>query len=394
MKRGLVAAQVDADITLGQPLPQVDYVALVCERERPVLGHGGQSGIDHLVEAGVYLVDPALVVALAGGGGIDLGRDANHAGYTGSLGLCAGHAAETRCDEEQTAQVAVGTQGAAGIEHSDGGAVHDTLRADIHVGAGRHLTVLRDTERIVALPVVGLGIVGNHHAVGDDHAGRARMRGEETERMARVHDQRLLVGHLAQILHHQAILGPVLKDSAVAAIGYELVGMLGDGGVEIVLNHQHDGRGLTRAGRVEIYRPRVHGVGWAVAIHIYTAVVGELAGKLGCERRMEMGREIPQGIAQGEFLLLGREDVLAARGVVDRGVVARMVGQGVGDTGYEVGADLFGCHILIWLFTVSIISASALSASAQSSAASSVSVRANSLSSREAALMRTLSAAP
>jgi hypothetical protein len=148
------------------------------------------------------------------------------------------------------------------IEHRDGRAVHNALRADVHVRPCGHLAVLRHSKGVEALPVVRLGVVGDHHAVGHHHAGCIGMRGEEAHRMAAIHDQGLVVGHLAQVAHGEQILRPVLKHRPVAAIGDKLVRMLRHGGVQVVLHHKHDGRGLLALGRIVVNGPRVHGIRW------------------------------------------------------------------------------------------------------------------------------------
>ena len=70
------------------------------------------------------------------------------------------------------------------------------------------------------------------------------MRREQAERMARIHHKRLLVGHLAQILHRQPVLCPVLEYGTVAAVHNQLVRMLRHLRIEVVLNHQHYGSRL------------------------------------------------------------------------------------------------------------------------------------------------------
>ena len=67
---------------------------------------------------------------------------------------------------------------------------------------------------------------------------------EETERMARVHHEGLLVGHGREILHHEAVLSPVLEHGSVAAVCDQLVRMLSHAVVQVVLDHGHDRGGL------------------------------------------------------------------------------------------------------------------------------------------------------
>ena len=73
---------------------------------------------------------------------------------------------------------------------------------------------------------------------------------EEAERVAGVHDEGLLVGHLAEVLHGQVVLRPVAEDAAVPSVGDNLVGELSDGLVEVVHDHELDTSGLAALGRV------------------------------------------------------------------------------------------------------------------------------------------------
>ena len=96
--------------------------------------------------------------------------------------------------------------------------------ADVHVRPGGHLPVLRDPQGVHALPVIGFRVVGDHHAVGHHNARRPRMRREQTQRMTRIHDQRLPVGHLGEVFHRQPVLRPVLEHGTVSAVGDQFVG--------------------------------------------------------------------------------------------------------------------------------------------------------------------------
>jgi len=67
---------------------------------------------------------------------------------------------------------------------------------------------------------------------------------EDAEGMARVHHQGLLITHLRQVFHGEPVLCPVLEDGAVAAIGDELMRVLGHCRVKVVGYHQHYGSSL------------------------------------------------------------------------------------------------------------------------------------------------------
>ena len=162
--------------------------------------------------------------------------------------------------------------------------------------------------------------------------------------MAGIHHESLLVGHLAEILHGETVLCPVLEYGTVAAVYDELVWMLSHGRVKVVLYHQHDGGSLLRFVRILVYRTGVHLVARTIAVHIYTAVLMQLLHEFRSELLVQMLREIAQGIAQGEALLLGSEDVLALRGVVYLFVIRHRLRQCVGDADSYLFLEFFCCH--------------------------------------------------
>ena len=293
----------------------------------------------------MQFVDPTLVIALAGCQRVDFGGHAHHLGNVASLGLSTAHAAKSCSDEERDAFFAFFAHHlACGVEHRDGGAVHDALRTYIHIGAGSHLAILRHAQGVAALPVVGFGVVGNDHTVSHYHTGRILVRGEESQRMSAVHYQRLLVCHLAQVLHHKAILCPVLEHGTIAAVGDEFVRMLCHRFVQIVLDHHHDGGSLTALVGILVNGSCLHLIAGTEAVHINAAIVFEFLRKLGQQGLVELGGEVAQCIAQREFLLFGCEDVLAFRRMVDVGLVGHGFGQNIGNTSPDVGNEFFFCH--------------------------------------------------
>jgi hypothetical protein len=155
--------------------------------------------------------------------------------------------------------------------------------------------------------------------------------GEEAERVAAVHHQRLRVGHLAQVLHHQAVLRPVLEHRTVAAVGDQLVRVLRHGRVQVVLDHQHDGRGLLALRGVLVDGPRVHRVFRTQAVHIDAAVGVQLGGELRGQRGVVLRVEVAQCVPKGQLLLLGAQDVLALGGVAHLGVERLCRGKDIGD---------------------------------------------------------------
>ena len=87
VQRCLVATQINMDVFLGQSLPEVYDVSYVGHRHHSLLGNSLANGGNQLVEVGMQLVHPALLIALACRLRIDFGRHAHHAGYVASFRL-------------------------------------------------------------------------------------------------------------------------------------------------------------------------------------------------------------------------------------------------------------------------------------------------------------------
>ena len=211
--------------------------------------------------------------------------------------------------------------------------MHNALRSDVHIASGCHLAVLAHAHGVQALPIVGLGVVGNNHAVGHNHTRGILVAGEEAQRMPGVHDQRLLVRHGGEVLHHQPVLGPVLENGTVATVDDELVRMLGHPLVQVVLDHGHDGRRLTALGGVLVDRPGVYFVRRPVAVHVDAAVGFELLGEFRRQLCVQAFRKIAQGIFERQFLLFRLQDILPLGCVVNLRVIGFCLRQSVRNAG-------------------------------------------------------------
>ena len=79
-------------------------------------------------------------------------------------------------------------------------------------------------------------------AVGDEHARRARVRAEHGDGLAALHEERLVVLERAKRAHDGVEALPVTRGLSSAAVDDEIIGTLGDVGIEIV--HEHAERGF------------------------------------------------------------------------------------------------------------------------------------------------------
>ena len=167
---------------------------------------------------------------------------------------------------------------------------------------------------------------------------------EQTHRVARIHSKGLLIGHRGKILHRQSVLRPVLEDGSIAAVDNQFVRVLRHARVEVVLNHRHNGRCLTRTGRIFVDGTSIHLVGRTVAVHIDAPILPEFVGKLACQLLVQVLGKVAQSVLECQHFLFLGEDIFAFGSVVDGGVVGFHLGQ----RGTYTCQDFFlECHDMV-----------------------------------------------
>ena len=122
------------------------------------------------------------------------------------------------------------------------GALHDALAADVDPRARRHLAEHHQALAVELVEMLPGRPVRHEVGVGDQHARRVGVGAEDADRLARLHQQRLVGLELAQRRDDAVEALPVARRAADAAIDDELVRPLGDLGIEVV--HQHAQRRL------------------------------------------------------------------------------------------------------------------------------------------------------
>ena len=73
------------------------------------------------------------------------------------------------------------------------GALDDALRADVNPRAGGHLAVHDEAELLQLVELLPVGPVADEVGVADEHARRVVVGAEDADRLARLHQQRLVV---------------------------------------------------------------------------------------------------------------------------------------------------------------------------------------------------------
>src|SRR5690606_8629467 len=112
-----------------------------------------------------------------------------------------------------------------------------------------------------------------------------------------------------------------LEYRAIAAIGDELMGVLGDSGIQIVLDHHHDRRGMPTSGGIFFYRSGVHRVCRAESIHINAAVGLKLVQELLGQVLVPFLRKVTQRIFHSEPFFWRAKYVFAFWSVANRCIV-------------------------------------------------------------------------
>jgi hypothetical protein len=172
---------------------------------------------------------------------IDFDREANAAVERDRQRLRAAHAAEAAGDHEPAGEVAAEMFFADRRERFKR-ALHDALRADVNPRASGHLAIHHQARGFERVEVFPGGPVADQIRVCNEHARGLWMRAENGHRLARLHEERFVVGEPLQLAHDGVKCRPVPRRLAASAVNDEFVRPLGHGGVEVV--HQTAQRGF------------------------------------------------------------------------------------------------------------------------------------------------------
>jgi len=120
--------------------------------------------------------------------------------------------------------------------------LQDALRADVDPGAGGHLAVHREAEGLQSPELGPCRPVADEVGVGDEHPRRPLVRAEHADGLAGLHQQRLVGLQIAERRDDRVVGLPATGRASRPSVDDEVVGPLGDLGVEVV--HEHPQRRL------------------------------------------------------------------------------------------------------------------------------------------------------
>ena len=239
--RCLVGDHVGFEAAAQQLGQDLGGVSAESDAERAALGPGRLATGDRVVEIVGLLVEVAGLEPAADPLRIDLDAEGDPVVHGHRQRLGAAHAAEPRGQRdrpgERAAEAAAGDLGEALV-----GALDDPLAADVDPRARGHLPVHRQPELLEPAKLVPVRPLADQVRVRDQDPRRPLVGAKDADRLARLNQQRLVVGERAQFADDRVERVPGARRPPGAAVDDEVVGALGDLGIEVV--HQHPHRGL------------------------------------------------------------------------------------------------------------------------------------------------------
>ena len=241
MGAGLVRDDVEALGAAHQLGLDLRGVADQGDRERPAVARGLAStcqGFVKRVRDDVHVAHGATALGTLGIHLDDQGHAVVH-GHGQRLGTA--HAAEPGGEHHPAAQRAPEVL-ASDLGERLEGALQDPLRPDVDPRAGRHLPVHGQALTFQLAEGVPVRPLANQIGIGDENARRPFMGSEDRNRLAGLHQQRFVVLQPSKLPNNRLERVPGTRRSTGPAVHDQVVGPLGNLGIEVV--HEHAQRGF------------------------------------------------------------------------------------------------------------------------------------------------------
>ena len=238
MRAGLVGDDVRVEAELEQPRHHVGGVAPQADAHGAPVGLGRVAAGDGVVEVLGHLVQVAGLEPPLDAVAVHVDAQRHPVVHGDGEGLGAAHAAEAGREGDGPRQRAA-EAAAADLGEALVGPLQDALRADVDPRARGHLPVHREAELLEPAELVPRPPLGHQVGVGDEHPRRPLVGAEHADRLARLHEHRLVVAQALERADHRVERVPRAGGPARAAVHDEVVGPLGHLRVEVVHQHPH-----------------------------------------------------------------------------------------------------------------------------------------------------------
>ena len=194
-----------------------------------------------VVHVGGLFVDITGAQAEVDAGLLAFDRQRAGAGQRRRQRLRAAHAAQARGQHPAAGELAV-VMLAPRLDEGLVGALHDALAADVDPTAGGHLPIHGQAFGVEFVEMLPGGPMRHQVGICDQYARRVGVGLEHAYRLARLHQQGLVVLQALERLDDLVVAIPIARGAADAAIDHQFLGILRDVRIEIV--HQHAQRRL------------------------------------------------------------------------------------------------------------------------------------------------------
>jgi hypothetical protein len=164
------------------------------------------------------------------------------AGQRGGERLCTPHAAQARRQDPAATPVACEVL-ARCLRERFVGALHDALAADVDPAAGRHLAEHHQAFAVELVEVLPGCPMRHQVGVGEQHPRCIDVRAEDSDRFARLDQQRLVVAEPLEHFADAVETRPVARGAPDTAVDDQGLRILGHFGIEVVLQHSESGLG-------------------------------------------------------------------------------------------------------------------------------------------------------
>ena len=240
MRRGLVGHEVGPDAAGFRPAHQFRHDLRGVAQEPDGHGLAARAVLldqrQRVVDVARLLVQVARAQAEFQPALLALDVERNRAGEARRQRLRPAHPAQARGEDPAAFQVAAVVL-PPGLGERLVGALDDALAGDVDPAARRHLAVHHQALAVEFVEMLPGRPFGHEVGIGDQHPRRVRVGAKHAHRLARLHQQRLVVVQVAQHLEDLVVAGPVARGAADAAVDHQVLRVLGHVRVEVVLDH-------------------------------------------------------------------------------------------------------------------------------------------------------------
>ena len=241
MGRGLVRHGIGANASLDHLRQDLGRVAEQSNGHRLPVANGLLDDLHGLFECLGPGIEIARFQAHIDAIGLAFHGQHRRTGHGRGQRLRAAHAAKAGRQYPAAAEIAAIVL-PAHLDESLVGALHDSLAADVDPGPGGHLAEHHQALPVQLAKMLPGGPRRHQVRIRDQHAWRIPVGSEHADRLARLHQQSLVVTECLQRGDDRIETFPVASRFTDAAVYNEILWPLGDFRVEVV--HQHPERRL------------------------------------------------------------------------------------------------------------------------------------------------------